>query len=359
MKLIRNLVSSVTKGALIAGFGFSALAGSARADDSAVILLYHHVSDSTPASTSISPDQFKTHMTYLAENFNVMPLPDVVEALQQKKPLPPKTVAVTFDDGYRNILENGHPIMQSLSLPYTVFVNPDEIGRLGNQLTWDDVKKMHDDGVDFANHTLDHIHMLNKLPDESQSAWLKRVWGNVEEAEEKLESHIGESLKYLAYPFGEYNEELAEKLASNGYVGFGQHSGGVSSFSDFTALPRFPAAGRFASMEPIKVKMNSLGMPVTASGVDDPERTNPIIDETITLKIAGDDVRLSQAACYFQNEKLPIETGNGTLSYTLDTVLPTGRSRVNCTAPSNSKNRRYYWFSQPFFVSRQDGTYPD
>ena len=45
----------------------------------AVILQYHHVSNETPESTSISPQQFEAHLQYLADNhFNVVPLSELM-----------------------------------------------------------------------------------------------------------------------------------------------------------------------------------------------------------------------------------------------------------------------------------------
>ena len=38
------------------------------ANSSAVILQYHHVSDETPASTSISPEKFKAHLNWIKEH---------------------------------------------------------------------------------------------------------------------------------------------------------------------------------------------------------------------------------------------------------------------------------------------------
>ena len=127
----------------------------------AAILLYHHVSSSTPASTSISPETFKSHMEYLETHHTVVPLQDVVSAIQNNTTLPEKAVAITFDDGYANILDNAHPILAEMDFPYTVFINPNEIGVGPQQLTWEQVVAMHNDGVVFANHTLDHLHMLN------------------------------------------------------------------------------------------------------------------------------------------------------------------------------------------------------
>ena len=325
----------------------------------AAILLYHHVSSSTPASTSISPEAFKSHMEYLDAHHTVVSLQDVVSAIQHNTTLPENAVAITFDDGYANILDNAHPILADLGFPYTVFINPDEIGVGPKQLTWEQVIAMHNDGVVFANHTLDHLHMLNGEQAMGERAWLEKVWQNVESAEKKIEDKLDISLKYLAYPFGEYNTALANKLKAEGYIGFGQHSGAVGLSSDMQALPRFPAAGPYANLATLKTKLNSLAMPVTQSSHKDPRMTARNLSSPISLTIDSDDVRLTQVNCFFGGDPIETSLEENVLTFTLDETLPIGRSRVNCTAPSNAQSGRYYWYSTPFFVADENGNYPD
>ena len=325
----------------------------------AAILLYHHVSSSTPASTSISPEAFKSHMEYLDAHHTVVSLQDVVSAIQHNSTLPENAVAITFDDGYANILDNAHPILADLGFPYTVFINPDEIGVGPKQLTWEQVIAMHNDGVVFANHTLDHLHMLNGEQVMGERAWLEKVWQNVESAEKKIEDKLDISLKYLAYPFGEYNTALANKLKAEGYIGFGQHSGAVGPSSDMQALPRFPAAGPYANLATLKTKLNSLAMPVTQSSHKDPRMTARNLSSPISLTIDSDDVRLTQVNCFFGGDPIETSLEENVLTFTLDETLPVGRSRVNCTAPSNAQSGRYYWYSTPFFVADENGNYPD
>ena len=325
----------------------------------AAILLYHHVSSSTPASTSISPEAFKSHMEYLDAHHTVVSLQDVVSAIQHNTTLPENAVAITFDDGYANILDNAHPILADLGFPYTVFINPDEIGVGPKQLTWEQVIAMHNDGVVFANHTLDHLHMLNGEQAMGERAWLEKVWQNVESAEKKIEDKLDISLKYLAYPFGEYNTALANKLKAEGYIGFGQHSGAVGPSSDMQALPRFPAAGPYANLATLKTKLNSLAMPVTQSSHKDPRTTARNLSSPISLTIDSDDVRLTQVNCFFGGDPIETSLEENVLTFTLDETLPVGRSRVNCTAPSNAQSGRYYWYSTPFFVADENGNYPD
>lgn len=325
----------------------------------AVILLYHHVAENTPASTSVTPETFRQHMAYLDKHYNVLSLKEAMPSLKAGEALPNKTVLITFDDGFKDILENAHPVLRKYGFPYTVFINPAEIGTNPSQLTWKQVNSMQQDGVSFANHTLNHVHMLEKSPGERDDAWLVRVWDNVMQAESQLKEKTGESFKYLAYPFGEFNQALADKVKDAGFIGFAQHSGAVGPTSDFAALPRFPAAGPYADLDRLKTKLDSLSMPVdNASGLA-PQRSSRTLDTPLTLNITSDDVRLAQAACYYQGDTLPVTIRENTLTATLDATLPVGRSRINCTAPSKAHSGRYYWYSQPFFIADENGHYPD
>ncbi|MCU7553539.1 polysaccharide deacetylase family protein [Alteromonas sp. ASW11-19] len=326
--------------------------------NNAVVLLYHHVATDTPASTSVSPDTFKAHMAYLDSHHTVLPLATVIERIQNGETLPDKTVVITFDDGYENILTNAHPILQEYDFPYTIFINPGEIGSNASQLSWQQVKAMHSDGVSFANHTMDHLHMLERNAGESQTDWLARLRDNVEQAEQAIEAQTGTSLKYLAYPFGEYNDALADMLQAQGYIAFGQHSGGISSHSDMQTLPRFPAAGPYAKLSSLKTKLASLAMPVSDSNLTDPEISGGELAEPLQFSVNSTDVSMSQLACFFQGETLNPTVENTTVTVTVGD-LPVGRSRVNCTAPSKASAGRYYWYSQPFFVADSQGRYPD
>ncbi|MDC8829306.1 polysaccharide deacetylase family protein [Alteromonas gilva] len=329
---------------------------------SGVILLYHHVSADTPRSTSITPDQFEQHLNYIAEHYSVVALKDLVAAARGHGSVPDNALAITFDDGYENILQNGHPLLKKHGFPYTVFINPAVIGKQSDQLSWAQIATMQQQGATFANHTMDHLHLLEKQAGETDQAWLARVWQNISSAENMITEHTGQSLKYLAYPFGEYNQTLASKLTDNGYVAFGQHSGAVGTFTDMGAIPRFPAAGPYANLDTLKTKMASLAMPVIDTSLQNPQVSQRQLNDPISITLNEDaaaKIRLAQVACYFQGQRLPVEVADNHFEFTLSSTLPVGRSRVNCTAPSNQLSGRFYWYSMPFFVATDEGKYPD
>lgn len=53
----------------------------------------------------VSPESFERHVAYLAANYRVLPLPEIVARLRERRSLPANTVAFTFDDGYADNLE--------------------------------------------------------------------------------------------------------------------------------------------------------------------------------------------------------------------------------------------------------------
>lgn len=356
MKSIVMLICSVV---MFIGHFHYALA-STRLPAQIVILQYHHVADDTPNSTSVSPETFRQHMQYISQHHKVIRLKDALETIQNGGSLPANAIAITFDDGYENILSNAHSILARYNFPYTVFINPASINTMGDQLTWDQVQEMRP-LADFANHTLDHLHLLERKAQENEQQWLGRVMSNIETAEQDLQEKLGYSYKWLAYPYGEYNFALQKALRDAGYIGFGQQSGVMAAHSNFSALPRFPAAGRYANLDTLKVKMSAIAMPIVEHLPADHQRVSGSKMESFTLVLADDhaDMQTEQLACYFKGERLiPSVTGTK-ISLALDHVFTPGRARINCTAPSVSERGRFYWHSVPFFTPTEQGVFLD
>lgn len=326
------------------------------AESHATLLLYHHVSSDTPPSTSLSVEQFESHLHYLNDHHVVLPLTEIVNKLQTNKTLPDKAVAITFDDGYRNILENAHPLLEKYAMPYTVFISPSLIGTQSDQLNWSEVKAMSKQGVTFANHTSKHDHLLSRKKDENDQQWLARIMADIETAEERLDQEVGYSLKWLAYPYGEYNLLLKTALVARDYIGFGQQSGGVSHYSDFGALPRFPAAGIYANLTTLKTKMASLAMPVTSAAHEPLRALNQ--QPEITFRLDSKTVKPAQVTCFYNSAPLPLALTEETVTFILPAPLAAGRTRVNCTAPSAERGR-FYWHSQAFVVPTENGVFID
>jgi peptidoglycan/xylan/chitin deacetylase (PgdA/CDA1 family) len=65
---------------------------------------------------------FEQHMRFLARNYRVVSMADVLAAYQQHVPLPPRSVLITIDDAYCDVATNAWPILKRYQLPATLFV---------------------------------------------------------------------------------------------------------------------------------------------------------------------------------------------------------------------------------------------
>ena len=216
-------------------------------------------------------------------------------------------------------------------------------------MNWQQVREMHDDGVTFANHSLNHDYLVRRKGEESGEAWAQRVTNDIETAQQRLEEELGSVVPLFAYPYGEFNLGLMKIVEALGYTAFGQHSGGIGPHSDRRALPRFPMAEVFADLASFKLKAFSLPMPVVKQ-----EPINPQTDDkrpTLELKLAPSEADLEQLACYLGSTQLRIRWINPEESFSIQAGedLPSGRSRYNCTAPSSISNR-YYWYSHQWIL---------
>lgn len=326
-----------------------------RANDSAVVFMYHRFGEDKYPSTSIKVEQFRAQLAYLHEGgFNVIPLSDLMAFLSDGQSLPKNAVVITIDDAYRSIYEVAYPLLREYSYPFTVFVSSSPVdSNLPNYLSWEQIREMAGVGVRFANHGAGHIYMVRKSPGESESDWQKRIGADIDKGWQRLTEELSDEHKPLAgifaYPYGEYDTKVADQLQRRSYLAFGQQSGAVGRHSDQRALPRFPMAEAFADMSGFRTKAMSQPLPVESMTPWDPVTTKNLPEITITL--AGSIERANQLACFVGGQ------GRVTVRWLEPgkrfAVGPTesfkkGRHRVNCTVPQN--DGRFLWFSHQWIV---------
>ncbi|OIM99182.1 polysaccharide deacetylase [Idiomarina sp. MD25a] len=341
---------------------FSACAGSASEEYPGVhVLQYHHVSATTPAVTSITPDQFEQHLRYLKEHdFNVVAIEQAAEWIDAGATIPRKTVVITFDDGYDNVLENAHPKLKEYGFPYAVFVNPDLLeAHPSAYMSWQQLKTIDAEGATIVNHGQTHDHLIRRNENESEAQWQARMKQDVVSAQQAIDAQLGEQPKYFAYPYGEYSPALEKLLEDWGFKGFAQHSGAWSQWSPATAIPRFPASGRYANLETLSVKLNSLPMAVTHYTPADPLVSHSETRPTVTVELSkAEGMNTNALRCFAGSDVLePHWDSEMQFSVTPKSDIPIGRSRINCTAPSTSGG--YHWFSVALIRPDSQGTWPD
>ena len=105
-----------------------------------LVLLYHRVAEvdegfEDPFLLSVSPRRFEQHLDLLRRTANIMPLGELLRAAHDGR-LAPRSVALSFDDGYADSLYAAKPLLEAYDAPATVFV---VAGSLGGSFWWDEL----------------------------------------------------------------------------------------------------------------------------------------------------------------------------------------------------------------------------
>lgn len=89
------------------------------------ILMYHGLTASPLPVYNwchVPVDEFRAQMEWLKQNYRVLPLREVILALRNGSALPERSACITFDDGFRSVSQYAAPILESLEMPFTVFL---------------------------------------------------------------------------------------------------------------------------------------------------------------------------------------------------------------------------------------------
>jgi len=179
-----------------------------------MILAYHRINPwYKKDALSVSPEQFERQLRYTLKRFYPIS-PSVLPAIK------PNDFLITFDDGYADNLWYAIPVLKKLGIVPIIFLTVNYIGTdyIFNRyrdkekdrfLTWNEVKKMSDEGVVFGSHSLSHPH----LPDLSDS----QLWIEVDDSKKMIEDKTGKPVDFFCYPYGDFDERVIEKVQLAGY----------------------------------------------------------------------------------------------------------------------------------------------
>jgi peptidoglycan/xylan/chitin deacetylase (PgdA/CDA1 family) len=206
--------------------------------------MYHHIADPPPGAgairrdLSVSPANFEKQLAYLeSEGYEAITLSDLALHLTVGKPLPPKPVILTFDDGYVDAYANAFALLQDHHYTGTFFLVTKPIDD-GNPdfLSWDQVKEMHAAGMEIQPHSYDHPDLRNR----SFDFLVYQILG----PQQAIEERTGETCRFYAYPSGQYDQFVIDVLRSAGYWGAVlTEQGNTHTADDLFALRRVRIRG--------------------------------------------------------------------------------------------------------------------
>jgi peptidoglycan/xylan/chitin deacetylase (PgdA/CDA1 family) len=199
------------------------------------ILAYHSIShDGSVISTP--PELFEAQMECLASlSVPVVPLESLSAA--------DGAVALTFDDGYRDFIEEALPVLLRFQLPATVFV---VAGRCGGRndwdqagygpipslplMDWDEIREAARAGIEIGAHTYSHPDLRRLRPED--------VAGEFARCQAEIRAHTGQPVQALAYPYGRSNASVRRVAGQYFRLACGARLSLVRPGADPLDLPR-------------------------------------------------------------------------------------------------------------------------
>jgi peptidoglycan/xylan/chitin deacetylase (PgdA/CDA1 family) len=338
---------------LLIGFAATPALAAEESADHAVVLLYHHVADDTPASTSVRPDRFAEHLDWLSANdYQVVALEDLLGRLEDGRPVPDRAVAITFDDAWASVHDVAAPMLSERGWPFTVFVNTDAVDAgEGPVMSWDQLRALEGLGGSLGSHSSTHAQMPARRDGESTAEWRKRIDADLARAVSRIEEETGQVPRSFAYPYGEDSAALAERVGRVHSFALVQRSGAVGPGSDFLAVPRFPLAVGFDGLDRLERAVRARPLPVREARTEpdgDGVRDQPLSRLTLVLEPGG--YRADALACYSSGgDALELSQRIDASSPVIDIALAgldrTGRNKINCTAPATDGSGDWHWYA--------------
>lgn len=189
------------------------------------ILLYHQIAPA-PAkrapfrSMMVHPDAFRRQMAWLKRlGYQGLSLREALPYIEGRKT--GKVAAITFDDGFLNVLENAAPVLQQHGFTATNFFVGNQIGgsNVWDQplgvapapcMNADQLRQWAALGHEVGAHTLDHVHLAQTPDDEAMRQILQ--------SRLILEDMLGDAVTSFCYPYGEHTSAHRHMARNAGFT---------------------------------------------------------------------------------------------------------------------------------------------
>jgi len=195
-------------------------------------LMYHRVNTDLLKNTSldrskinslvVSVKNFRQQMRYLSRNgYTTISPKQFFNWVKLNKPLPKKSIIISFDDGYRDNFLNAFPVLKEFGFTATVFICPGIIGK-DKKMAWckdlnierdmlneQEIKEMANYGITFGSHTVNHPYLTQIDHKEAEK--------EIQDSRKMVSDLIGMPIDTFCYPYGDYNKEIKKLVKESGF----------------------------------------------------------------------------------------------------------------------------------------------
>lgn len=217
----------------------------------ACVLVYHRVNDLGDDPLTTSVHRFAEHMLILRKYYSVVGSSVLIDRGEAGHPFPSNSVAIHFDDCYRDVFTNAKPVLAALDFPASLFVSSGYVGStrrfphddsspwVFENLRPEDLRELAGAGFEVGSHTVNHVD-LGQASDETTATELAQ-------SKHDLEAIVHRPVALFSFPFGKRTNArpgVEELVRQAGYRAmFSAYGGYVTSMSNLFDLPRVGVGG--------------------------------------------------------------------------------------------------------------------
>jgi peptidoglycan/xylan/chitin deacetylase (PgdA/CDA1 family) len=188
------------------------------------ILMYHQVTPNPLPEFrkyAVPKDAFAAQLEWLASHEYVsVSMETLFQHRTAGAPLPPRPVVLTFDDGYQDCLDHAAPVLADWKFTATFYVLGQMAGETSRWLIaergielplldWDSVRALRAAGHECGSHAMSHTRLTRLTP--------TQCLDELRDSRRVLEDRLGEETRHLAYPFGDYDQDVRALAGEAGY----------------------------------------------------------------------------------------------------------------------------------------------
>lgn len=301
---------------------------------------------------AVNKDHLRDHFEWLKKNnYHVISIDNLLDAMNGKQPLPSKAVILTFDDGYLSFYTRAMPLLKKYNYPATLAVvgtwlEQQKVEGVKPLMTPAQIREVMASGlVEVASHTYDLHHGIVSNPQgnqqsavtarlysaeydeyENDEAYRQRIFQEVDKSSERLFQLLGKRPRVMVWPYGEHNAIAVEAAKRAGMTLTMGLLDGVNTLADVRVMKRMMITDdvnvkQFAEI----VKNQRVGQELRVAHVDmdyiyddDEEQTTRNINALLDrIKASGANTVFLQAfsdpdgdgnadKLYFPNRHLPV-----------------------------------------------------
>jgi len=209
------------------------------------VLTYHHIGPRRRGARIkglyVNPRLFSRQLAELrAAGFSTPPFGAITSNDSE-----PGKVFITIDDGFRDVLENGLPILKEAGMRAVLFIVS---GLIGKSNEWQqragdiseplineaEIREWLSAGQEIGSHTVSHAWLTRLSPEAAGK--------EITASKKALEDRFGVAIDHFCYPFGDWNDGVRDQVIAAGYKTASTTVTGVNTPADSVfALKRVTA----------------------------------------------------------------------------------------------------------------------